>query len=103
MKKITLFCAAVLLVSFLSTGCSTSGSGLSSWCRTGSLFPTARSKEATEVVYQTAGVYSQCDPCTPVECNPCEPVACNPCEPVCDPCVRTGGIYTRAPIPGPAL
>ena len=99
MRKFALFCAVALLVSFLSTGCSTSGSGngLTSWCRTGSLFPQSQS-QMPQNVYLT-GSYSSCDPCTPIACNPCEPVACNPCEPVCDPCVRT--FTTRAPIPGP--
>jgi|GEM_PF-2152496 len=114
MKKLSLFCAVALLLSSVSIGCSSNGSGggLSGFCRTGSIFPVARTREATQVVYQTAGVssqhFSQCDPCEPAACNPCEPVACNPCEPimcnpcepVCDPCVRTG-IITRGPIPGP--
>ena len=102
MKKFALLLSAAILLSFVSTGCSSSGNGggVSSWCRTGSLFPAAQSSGTPQVVYQTAGMFSQCDPCEPAACNPCEPVACNPCEPVCDPCVRPG-IMTRGPLPGP--
>jgi len=107
MKKFTLFSAVALLLSSVCIGCSSNGS---SWCRTGSLFPVAQTKDATQVVYTTAGSYSNCNPCEPAACAPCEPVcnpcepACNPCEPACDPCVPcTGsGIYSRGRIiPGP--
>jgi hypothetical protein len=104
MKKFALFCAVALLLSAVSTGCSSNGSS-GSWCRIGSLFPTSRTKEATQVVYTTAATTHcdpvGCDPCEPVACSPCEPVTCNPCDPICDPCTPHTGIYAPRVIPGP--
>ena len=101
MKKFTLFCAVALLLSSVSIGCSSNGGSTSSWCRTGSIFPVARTKEATQVVYTAPASASNCDPCEPASCAPCDAVTCDPCEPVCDPCARYGGIVTRGVIPGP--
>ena len=102
MKKLALFCAVALLLSSVSIGCSSSGGSTSSWCRSGSLFPTSRSKDAVQTVYTTAVSASNCNPCEPAACAPCEPV-CNPCEPACDPCVPCigNGVYTRGITPGP--
>ena len=108
MKKFTLFCAVALLLSLVSTGCSSNGGSLTSWCRSGSLFPVSRSAQATQTVYTTAASTSACSPCESVTCSPCEPAcqpcepACQPCEPACNPCVpNCTGIYTRGIIPGP--
>ena len=99
MKKFALLSAVALLLSSVSVGCSTDG--LSSFCRTGSLFSPARPKETTQYVYTTGASSAYCNPCEPVSCAPCEPV-CNPCEPLCDPCVpRLGGIYSHGITPGP--
>jgi cell division protein FtsW (lipid II flippase) len=62
MKKFVLLSVAALMIASLAVGCSSNGT--SSWCRSGSLFPTARSK-ATQTVYTTSAQAQQCDPCTP--------------------------------------
>jgi hypothetical protein len=109
MKKFAMLCTVALLLSSVSIGCTSNGS---SWCRTGSIFPTAKTKETTQVVYTAAaGSYQHCDPCEAAACNPCEPAACNPCEPVCNPCepmcdpcmpYSRSGVITRGIMPGPA-
>jgi hypothetical protein len=111
MKKLVLLSAAVILLSAFTAGCS-SRSGSSSWCRSGSLFPTARNKQNTETVYLSAAASaSQCDPCSanqcqpcePAACQPCEPIACQPCEPACNPCDnRSIGAVRGVVVPGPA-
>jgi hypothetical protein len=98
MKKIALLCAVAFLAS-VCIGCTTGGGNTSSWCRMGSLFPTATTAR-TQQVYMPAGAF-QCNPCEPVSCAPCEPVMCGPCEPLCDPCVRTGGFSRFMFTPGP--
>lgn len=96
MKKLALFCAAAVALSSLSVGCSSDGSS-SSWCRSGSLFPTARNRQHTEQVYLNSAA-SHCDPCAEVSaCNPCEPV-CNPCDMTCSGEVISGGITTPHPM-----
>ena len=97
MKKFALFCSVALLLSSVSIGCSSNGGSTSSWCRSGSLFPTSRSKDAVQTVYMTSATASNCDPCEQVSCAPCEPV-CGPCEPTCDPCPS---VFTRGVYPGP--
>ena len=105
MKKFALFCSVALLLSTMSIGCSsTNGGSTSSWCRTGSLFPTASSRNAVQTVYAPA-LASNCNPCDATACSPCEPVCstpcervCNPCEPACDPCHN---VFTRGMYPGP--
>lgn len=85
-----------MLISMMSLGCSSDG-GSSSWCRSGSFFP-SRAKRNTETVYMHQGI-SQCDPCAEVSaCDPCNP--CQPCEPVCNPCDMscTGGIVGTGTI-----
>ena len=101
MKKLALFCA-VAFVASVCIGCTSSGGSTTSWCRMGSLFPTATTAR-TQQVYMPAGAYGafQCNPCEPVACAPCEPAMCNPCEPLCDPCVRTGGFGRNFNTPGP--
>jgi len=99
MKKSALL-IAIALLSSVSIGCTTSGGGLSSFCRTGSIFPVATSTQAQRVYIPTVGSSDFCNPCEPAACGPCEP-ACDPCEPVCDPCVPRTGVYGRTIIPGP--
>ena len=107
MKKLALLCAAALLTS-VSIGCTSSGGSTSSWCRLGSLFPTATSARTSQQVYMTAaGSSAFCNPCDQVSCAPCEPAACSPCEPACnpcdpscDPCARPS-VFSRSIIPGP--
>ncbi|MDR3182120.1 MAG: hypothetical protein LBT89_04225 [Planctomycetaceae bacterium] len=103
MKKFVLFAAAVILLSAFTAGCSSSSG--TSWCRSGSLFPTARNKQKTETVYLTAATgtgiaASQCDPCTPNQCQPCEPAACQPCDPVCNPCDSCSNTGAVSPVRG---
>ncbi len=96
MKKCLMFGVVAVLLSAMSIGCSSDGgSSSSSFCRTGSLWPTARSRQETKMVYATSAQ----------ACNPCDVVsACNPCEPVCNPCdmsctgtsVVPGGITPHA-------
>ena len=79
MKKFLIFGAVAVLLSTMSVGCSNDGS--SSWCRTGSLWPSSRTRQDTQVVYATsAQVGGACDMVS--ACNPCEPV-CNPCDMSC--------------------
>ena len=94
MKKFALFCAVAMALSTFTVGCSSDGS--SSFCRTGSLWPTARNRQNHEVVYTSQGTYAgQCDPCEVVSsCNPCEPIG--PCDMTCSGGVISGGI-----LPGP--
>ena len=93
MKKLALFCAIAMAISTVSTGCTFDPSSL---CRSGSLFPTSRSKQQTERVYMTSAQGSQCDPCAEVSaCNPCDP--CNPCDMSCNG-VISGGIVTPHPV-----
>lgn len=101
MKKFASLIIISLFVFSAGTGCTSSGS---SWCRSGSLFPIAKSSKP-QTVYTAASI-SECNPCEPTACSPCEPAACNPCEPVCDPCaanctgiVTPRGIITSPPIP----
>jgi hypothetical protein len=104
MKKIALFCVSALFVSLFSTGCSTSGT---SWCRSGSLFPLARAKQAEQTIYTAAALTSACNPCEPAACDPCEPAcapcepACDPCQPACDPCASRTRVFTPGITPGP--
>ena len=98
MKKFALFCSVALLLSSVSIGCSSTGGSTTSWCRSGSIWPTSRSKEAERTVYMTSAMASNCDPCEQVGCAPCEPVCKDPCEPVCDPCPS---VFTRGVYPGP--
>ncbi len=93
MKKFALFCAVAMALSAVSVGCTSDGS--SSWCRSGSLFPTSRSKQQTEKVYMTSASGAQCDPCAEVS-------ACNPCEPVCNPCdMSCGDVVSGGIVPHP--
>ena len=92
MKKCLMFGLIAVLFSVLSIGCSSDGS-VSTWCRSGSLWPTARDRQDTRVVYATSAN------------GPCDVVsACNPCEPACGPCDMscTGtGVTYGSPIPHP--
>ena len=104
--KLTLFCAIAVALSTVSIGCSSDGS--SSFCKTGSLWPTSRTKKKTETVYMASAADRNCEvgycsPCEPAACNPCDP-ACAPCEPLCDPCAMNGmsGVISSGIIPGPA-
>ena len=94
MKKCLMFGIVAMLLSALSVGCSSDGSS-SSWCRSGSWWPTARSSQNTQTVYATGA--QACDPCEQASaCNPCE-AACNPCDMSC-----TGStISYGTPIPHP--
>ncbi len=99
MKKLVLFCAIALALSTVSLGCSSSGSR---FCKTGSLWPTSRTKKNTEQVYLTSTARNcELAACEPA-CAPCEP-ACDPCEPLCDPCAMNGmsGVVSTGIIPGP--
>jgi len=90
MKKCLMFGVVAVLLSAISVGCSSDGSS-SSWCRSGSLWPTARNRQDTQVVYATSGqVSGACDMAS--ACNPCEPV-CNPCDMSC-----TGSSVTYGPV-----
>ncbi|MDR0521781.1 MAG: hypothetical protein LBH00_08005 [Planctomycetaceae bacterium] len=103
MKKIVSLVIIGLLAASAGSGCTSSGS---SWCRSGSLFPIARSKPVQTVYTTSVSAASECNPCEPAACAPCEPAACAPCEPVCDPCAAncTGVITPRGvvPVPGPS-
>ncbi|MCL2744082.1 MAG: hypothetical protein FWE67_09535 [Planctomycetaceae bacterium] len=105
MKKLVV-CFALALITSMFVGCSTSS--MSSWCRSGSIFPTFGStREKSEKVYLSSGLNacapSSCQPCEPNACQPCEPVCqpcepvCNPCEPICNPCDNrfVSGVVTR--------
>ncbi|MDR0390531.1 MAG: hypothetical protein LBH59_01385 [Planctomycetaceae bacterium] len=82
MKKFTLFSAFAILLSACAVGCSSDGS--LSFCRTGSIFPTAKNNQRYESIYYAPRTTSSnCDPCEPIQpCSPCEPV-CNPCDTAC--------------------
>lgn len=94
MKKFTMFCALAVTLSVFSVGCSSDGS--SSWCRSGSLFPTSRSNKKVEQVYTTS-VDGDCNPCVEVQpmCDPCTPIG--PCDMSC-----TGGVISGGITPHPA-
>ncbi|MDR2641294.1 MAG: hypothetical protein LBC74_00705 [Planctomycetaceae bacterium] len=91
MKKFTLFSALTILLTSCVIGCSSDG--ISSFCRTGSIFPTTRNNQSnySKEIYMHRGT-NNCDPCEPVH-------PCSPCEPVCNPCDNTTCIGPGTPMP----
>ncbi|MDR1483295.1 MAG: hypothetical protein LBT09_00575 [Planctomycetaceae bacterium] len=100
MKKFTLFSAALaILLSTCAVGCTSDGA--LSFCRTGSIFPTAKnSQKYIDNIYLPRGTGSNCDPCEQVQpCSPCEP-ACNPCDNTACTNVIPGRIVQPVPTGG---
>lgn len=93
MKKFAIFCAVAVALSSISVGCTSDGS--SSFCRSGSLWPTARSRQQHETVYASSGMTGSC---TEVD-------VCGPCEPICEPCGITcsGDVYNTGTIQLPGV
>ncbi|HBT77911.1 MAG TPA: hypothetical protein DEB39_13530 [Planctomycetaceae bacterium] len=79
MKKKIAIASLLLSVAVMSLGCTSSG--MSSFCRSGSLWPSSRTSQSQ--VYLTGG--SDCNPCAEVGCNPCDAVVPDPCMPNCVP------------------
>ncbi len=86
MKNPLTLALLVVSMAIFSLGCTTTGTS-SSWCRSGSLWPSSRT--TAHQVYYDGHAGGTCDPCEPV-CDPCGPAPCLPS------CVPVGGILPSA-------